>query len=166
MAEATEYDHRISEAASLRIYDMLLSSYKLKKDLVGLAQALQVLEKGTISDLTNRIKTHLAINPNLTANSQFSSLFNSHRQNHHNHTQHPSNSGTSSIPIVPSPTSHISMSPIPGPSSQTGMFSVPFVPGSSSQQAIPGPPGLTVHPHYLAHQNYYYTFHNPPHHPL
>jgi hypothetical protein len=145
---------------------MPLSSYKLNEDLIGLARALQVLEKGTISDLTNRIKEHLASNPNLTDNSRFSDLFNSRRQihprNHHNHTQCPSHGGTSSIPIVPIP-SHIGTSPIPGSSSHTGMFSVPFDPSSSSQQAIPGPSGLTVHPHYFAHPNYYYTFHNSGH---
>lgn len=73
-------DRRIVEAASSKVYDMPLNSYKLKEDFVGLARALQIVDKGTVAELTERIKTHLLENPNLANNPRFSGLFTSRRR--------------------------------------------------------------------------------------
>lgn len=56
---------------------MPLNSYKLKEDLVGLARALQIVDKGTIAELVERIKAHLLKNTNLGDNPRFSGLFTS-----------------------------------------------------------------------------------------
>lgn len=78
--EAAERDRRIVDAATSRVYDLPLHSYKLKEDLVGLARALKIIETGTNSNLTERIKKHLLDNPDLTDDPRFSGLFASRRQ--------------------------------------------------------------------------------------
>jgi hypothetical protein len=81
--EAAERDRRIVDAANSKTYDAPLNCYKRKEDLVGLARALQIIDTGTVANLTERIKQHLNDNPNLIHNSRFSGLFNSRRQTRH-----------------------------------------------------------------------------------
>ena len=74
------YDVSTLRSASSKVYDMPFNSYKLKEYLVGLARALQIVDPGTVAELTERIKAHLLENPNLANNPRFSGLFTSCRR--------------------------------------------------------------------------------------
>jgi hypothetical protein len=91
-------DRRIVEAASSKVYDMPFNSYKLKEDLVGLTRALQIVDTGTVAELTERIKAHLLENPNLANNPRFSGLFTSRRRAPQPQPQPEIESGPSSQP--------------------------------------------------------------------
>ena len=133
-------DRQITEAASSKVYDMSLNSYKLKEDLVGLACALQIVDKGTIAELAERIKAHLLENPNLADNPRFSGLFTSWR-----HAPQPQPENVSQA----------------GPSSQTTSVAQPWIP--SQHQYIPPnyyyytynnyPPSQYIHSSYSGSQN-------------
>ncbi|THH27882.1 hypothetical protein EUX98_g6309 [Antrodiella citrinella] len=62
-------------AAPLRIFKGSLSSYQRKRDLVDLAQALEIASEGTIPQLKSRIRGHLRAHPLLARNPRFRALF-------------------------------------------------------------------------------------------
>jgi hypothetical protein len=126
-----------------------------KENLVGLAWALQIPEKGTVADLSDCIKAHLTDNPSLAENPQFSGLFSSRRLNHHT-PRALSQASTPTSQIAPIP-------PIPGPSSLAPQQVMP--PGPPIQVVLPpGPPQYPLssyqYPGPVSH--YYYTYSSHP----
>ena len=103
--EEVERNHCIQEAISSKIYNLPLSSYKRKEDLVGLAGALEILATGTVTELTERIKEHLSNNQNLAEHARFSTLFHSRRQHQRSQLPFPPQPmpSTSTNPMVAQP---------------------------------------------------------------
>ena len=59
----------------LQNIDHALTSYKKKDELLSIAGALQISDKGTIADLLSRIRLHMQLHPKLRENPRFAGLF-------------------------------------------------------------------------------------------
>ena len=96
-AETDARNARIAEDAASKVFDQALSSYKTKEPLLAIANALKISDKGTKADLIDRIRQHLADNPQLRDNPQFAGLFQLPGSRRHlNHTETPASEPSSS----------------------------------------------------------------------
>ena len=75
LAELEARNVRIAEHAVSKVFDHALTSYKKKDELLSIAGALQISDKGTIPDLLNRIRLHMELHPELRENPRFAGLF-------------------------------------------------------------------------------------------
>ena len=75
LAELEARNARITQDAASKVFDHTLTSYKRKDELLSIAGALQISDKGTISELLGRIRQHMELNPELRENPRFTGLF-------------------------------------------------------------------------------------------
>ena len=75
LAELEARNARIADDAASKVFDHTLTSYKKKDELLSIAGALRISDKGTISDLLNRIRQHMELHPELRENPRFAGLF-------------------------------------------------------------------------------------------
>ncbi|KIL65352.1 hypothetical protein M378DRAFT_77093, partial [Amanita muscaria Koide BX008] len=75
LAEQEVRNARIAEDAVSKVFAHTLTSYKKKDELLSIAGALQISDKGTIPELLNRIRQHMELHPELRENPRFAGLF-------------------------------------------------------------------------------------------
>ncbi|KIL58603.1 hypothetical protein M378DRAFT_86304 [Amanita muscaria Koide BX008] len=75
LAELEARNARITEDATSKVFDHTLASYTRKDELLSLAGALRISDKGTIPDLLSRIRQHMELHPELRENPRFAGLF-------------------------------------------------------------------------------------------
>ncbi|KIL54744.1 hypothetical protein M378DRAFT_91977 [Amanita muscaria Koide BX008] len=75
LAEQEVRNARIAEDAVSKVFAHTLTSYKKKDELLSIAGALQISDKGTIPELLNRIRQHMELHPELRENPCFAGLF-------------------------------------------------------------------------------------------
>ncbi|KAG6824179.1 hypothetical protein H0H92_007768 [Tricholoma furcatifolium] len=80
VADANAWSTRIARGSVLKTFDFPITSYKKKEESEVLATALEISSKGTVQELTQRIKDHLAQHKDqLKKTPQFAGLFTSGR---------------------------------------------------------------------------------------
>ena len=98
---------QIEEDIKAKAFDGSLASYRCKDDLITIAGVLSLSRDGTVTELTTRIKEHLAANPDCTNQPRFVALLGNKRSNGASATMSIASTSTRShlqnLPVPPEP---------------------------------------------------------------